>query len=417
MTHPTQWLLGITGGIAAYKTPELVRLFKKRGHNVRVVLSSGAKAFVTPLTLQAVSGHPVYSELLDTDFEAAMGHIELARWAQGILIAPLSANRLAALAHGFADDLLTTLCLASTAPIYVAPAMNQQMWQHPATQANLEILKQRGVTILGPDWGEQACGEIGFGRMLEPQAIIDQLFSDERTTASSLEGQRIVITAGPTREAIDPVRYLSNRSSGKMGLALAQAACALGAKVTFIHGPIQQVIPNNLQAISVVSANEMLGAVENHIEDADIFISAAAVADFRIKEPAAHKIKKGEVAQWELTLVKNPDILATVAKHAHRPFCVGFAAETEQPEHNAKQKLQEKNIDLIAVNDVSRSDIGFDTDENALTVISQNKTYSIAKASKYRIAQQLLEIISECYHAKNKTQNIKQQNRQRDPVT
>lgn len=406
MIPPTQWLLGITGGIAAYKTPELVRLFKKRGLDVRVVLSQGAKAFVTPLTLQAVSGHPVYSELLDTDFEAAMGHIELARWAQGILIAPLSANRLAALAQGFADDLLTTLCLASQAPIYVAPAMNQQMWHHPATQANLMILKQRGVTILGPDFGEQACGEVGFGRMLEPDAIIKQLFQ-ESTTASPLKGVRIVITAGPTREAIDPVRYLSNRSSGKMGLALAQAATQMGAIVTLIHGPLQQVVPANIESVSVTSANEMLIGVLQHIEAADIFISAAAVADFRVKEQATHKIKKGVDEEWQLTLVKNPDILATVAKHLHRPFCVGFAAETERPLEHAQQKLKDKEIDLIAVNDVSRSDIGFDTSENALTVISHNKTYSLAKASKYHIAQQLLEIISEYYHAKNQTKNFK----------
>lgn len=416
MTPPTQWLFGITGGIAAYKTPELVRLFKKRGLDVRVVLSQGAKAFVTPLTLQAVSGNPVYSELLDTDFEAAMGHIELARWAQGILIAPLSANRLAALAQGFADDLLTTLCLASKAPLYVAPAMNQQMWQHPATQANLKILKEQGVTILGPDWGEQACGEVGFGRMLEPLAIIEQLFQGDSTT-SLFKGVRMVITAGPTREAIDPVRYLSNRSSGKMGLALAQAATQMGAIVTLIHGPLQQAVPSNIESISVTSANEMLIGVLKHIDAADIFISAAAVADFRVKEQATHKIKKGVDEQWQLTLVKNPDILATVAKHLHRPFCVGFAAETERPLEHAQQKLKDKEIDLIAVNDVSRSDIGFDTDENALIVISHSKTYSLAKASKYHIAQQLLEIISEYYHAKNKTQNTQQQNRQRDPIT
>ncbi len=405
MTHRKQWLLGITGGIAAYKTPELVRLLKKRGLDVRVVLSQGAKAFVTPLTLQAVSANPVYSELLDVDFEAAMGHIELARWAEGILIAPLSANRLAALAHGFADDLLTTLCLATKAPVYVVPAMNQQMWQHPATQANLTILKARGVTILGPDWGEQACGEVGFGRMLEPFTIIEQLFSivPEKTHAPLLQGLNLLITAGPTREAIDPVRYISNRSSGKMGLALAEAALKLGAKVTLVHGPIHQPIPQGIEAITVTTANEMLESVNNQIEYTDIFISAAAVADFRVKEPASGKIKKGSDESLELTLIKNPDILAAVAARKNRPFCVGFAAETDFPEENAKQKLIHKKIDLIAVNDVSRQDIGFDTDDNALTVISHTTTHHVAKAPKYDIAVKLLEIISEYYHAKNKT--------------
>jgi len=403
MTQIKQWLLGITGGIAAYKTPELVRLLKKRGLDVRVVLSQGAKAFVTPLTLQAVSANPVCSELLDADFEAAMGHIELARWADGILIAPLSANRLASLAHGFADDLLTTLCLATTAPIFVAPAMNRQMWEHPATQANLAIVKARGITILGPDWGEQACGEVGFGRMLEPATIVEQLFSSSSPIASSpiLQGLRLLITAGPTREAIDPVRYISNRSSGKMGLALAMAAKELGAQVTLVHGPIHQTLPS-MKTIAVTSANEMLAAVEQHIEDADIFISAAAVADFRAKEQSPHKIKKGTDESWQVTLVKNPDILARVAARKNRPFCVGFAAETEFPEENAKQKLTHKKIDLIAVNDVSREDIGFDTDDNALTVISHNTTHQIAKASKYHVAIKLLEIISEYYHAKNK---------------
>lgn len=403
MIQAKRWLLGITGGIAAYKTPELVRLLKKRDMDVRVVLSQGAKAFVTPLTLQAVSAHPVYSELLDADFEAAMGHIELARWAQGVLIAPLSANRLAALAHGFADDLLTTLCLATTAPIYVAPAMNRQMWEHPATKANLETLKTRGVTILGPDWGEQACGEVGLGRMLEPAAIMEQLFAHSETMPAIFAGRRILITAGPTREAIDPVRYLSNRSSGKMGIALAQAAKSLGADVTLIHGPIQCDVPSNMKTIAVLSAQDMLNAVEAHIENADLFISAAAVADFRTNEIAPQKIKKGQANTWELSLIHNPDILAKVAARKNPPFCVGFAAETERSVENAKQKLIDKKIDLIAVNDVSRNDIGFDTEDNALTVISKTATHSLAKESKYQIALKLLHIINEYYHAKNKT--------------
>lgn len=403
MIQAKRWLLGITGGIAAYKTPELVRLLKKRDLDVRVVLSQGAKAFVTPLTLQAVSAHPVYSELLDADFEAAMGHIELARWAEGILIAPLSANRLAALAHGFADDLLTTLCLATTAPIYAAPAMNRQMWEHPATQANLAILKERGITMLGPDWGEQACGEVGLGRMLEPAAIVEQLFAKiEPATAAILNGKRILITAGPTREAIDPVRYISNRSSGKMGMALAEAAKSLGADVTLIHGPIQCAVPSNMKTIAVISAQDMLNAVDAEIANTDIFISAAAVADFRTQEMATQKMKKGQANTWELSLVQNPDILASVASRSHSPFCVGFAAETEHSLENAKQKLLNKKIDLIAVNDVSRQDIGFDTEDNALTVISSAATHQLAKEPKYQIALKLLHLINEYYHAKNK---------------
>ncbi len=404
MMNAKRWLVGISGGIAAYKTPELVRLLKKRNIDVRVVLSQGAKAFVTPLTLQAVSGHPVYSELLDADFEAAMGHIELARWAEGVLIAPLSANRLAALAQGFADDLLSTLCLATTAPLFVAPAMNRQMWEHPATQANLATLQARGVTVFGPDWGEQACGEVGYGRMLEPMAMIEQLFAEGLPESSlPLAGKRLLITAGPTQEAIDPVRYISNRSSGKMGLALATAALKLGAKVTFIHGPIQVALPKQLQSIAVVSAKQMQNAVESHIDQTDIFISAAAVADFHVAEIAEQKIKKNHEEKWQLTLVKNPDILALVAGKTHRPFCVGFAAETENANEYAKQKLVSKKIDLIAVNDVSRPDIGFDSNDNALTVISPHATHHLAKESKDQIAIKLLKIINEYYHAKNKT--------------
>ncbi len=288
MMKISRWILGITGGIAAYKTPELVRLLTKQGCEVKVVLSQGAKAFVTPMTLQAVSGNPVYSELLDTDFEAAMGHIELARWAQGILIAPLSANRLAALAHGMADDLLTTLCLATQAPLWVAPAMNQQMWHHPATQTNLGILQARGIQVLGPDWGEQACKEVGFGRMREPQAIVDNLLT---STNDDFQGKHILITAGPTREAIDPVRYLSNRSSGKMGFALAQAAVAMGAQVTLIAGPVSLATPTSVKRIDVVSAQEMYDAVMREVKGSDIFIGAAAVSDFMFKQFQIRKSK------------------------------------------------------------------------------------------------------------------------------
>ncbi len=392
-----KWILGISGGIAAYKTPELVRLLKKQGWEVRVVLSAGAKAFVTPMTLQAVSGEPVYSELFDADFEAAMGHIELARWATGIIIAPASANRIAALAHGMADDLLTTLCLATKAPIWVAPAMNQQMWHHSATQANIALLQQRGITILGPDWGEQACGDVGLGRMLEPAAIFDQL---NATHSPILKDKHIVITAGPTREAIDPVRYLSNKSSGKMGFALAQAAIAMGAKVTLISGPVSLATPTSAKRIDVVSAKEMYDAVITQTSACDIFISAAAVSDYRV-EMALQKIKKSAQDSMTLQLIQNPDILATVAKLKKRPFCVGFAAETENIENNARRKLNEKELDLIAVNDVSREDIGFDVNTNALTVIGQNVNHHISKNTKDQVAMQLLTIISECYHAKN----------------
>lgn len=405
----TKWLLGITGGIAAYKTPELIRLLKKQGAEIRVVLSQGAKAFVTPMTLQAVSGHPIYSELLDPDFEAAMGHIDLARWAEGILIAPLSANRMAALAHGYADDLLTTLCLATTAPIWVVPAMNQQMWHHPATQANLTILKDRGIVVIGPEWGEQACGEIGLGRMSEPQDIVDQLFpmyhSIDPQQITGLQGLHLLITAGPTREAIDPVRYLSNRSSGKMGFALAQAATTLGAKVTLISGPVSLATPYGVEREDVVSAEQMYEAVLKKSQSADIFISAAAVADFAPAALLPQKIKKRDAKALQLNLVPTKDILAKVATLPKRPFCVGFAAETEQVMVYAKKKFQEKHLDLIAVNDVSREDIGFEAGINELTVISQEKTFHIPKNTKYQIALKLLQIIRECYDAKNKTKN------------
>lgn len=396
------WLLGITGGIAAYKTPELIRLLKKQGDDVRVVISQGAKAFVTPMTLQAVSGHPVYSELLDSDFEAAMGHIELARWATGVIIAPLSANRLAALALGMADDLLTTLCLATNAPIWVVPAMNQKMWEHPATKEHIEILKSRGIHIIGPDIGEQACGEFGPGRMVEPREIIQQLFLDIPPEKYSLEGLNILVTAGPTREALDPVRYISNKSSGKMGFALATQAAALGAKVTLISGPVTLTAPPHINRIDVESAQDMLEAVLSLSLTVDIFISAAAVCDYRVEHIQAHKIKKDANQKIkQLTLIENPDILKMVASQSKKPFCVGFAAETEQFEANAKKKLKDKNIDLIAVNDVSHADIGFNVDDNELTVLSLEKTYHIPKDNKFQVAHKLLEIISECFYAKS----------------
>lgn len=400
------WIVGITGGIAAYKTPELIRLLIKQGANIRVVLSEGAEHFVTPLTLQALSGQSVYRHLFDEDFEAAMGHINLARWAEGILIAPLTANRLAALAHGMADDLLTTLCLASEAPLYVAPAMNRQMWEHPATIANMTILRERGVHILGPDWGEQACKEVGWGRLLEPQSIVDRLIASV-TGEENLKDLRLLISAGPTREPIDPIRYISNRSSGKMGYALAKAAKEKGAQVTLVTGPVNLPAPKAVKLIQVTTALEMQNAVLEEAQISDIFISTAAVADFRVEKTALNKIKKKDMqdAHWQLNLVPNEDILKQVSALKERPFCVGFAAETENEVACAKIKLQEKKLDMIALNNVSRSDIGFDVEENALQVFTPEKTYDIPKAPKSQIANILLDIIKENYDAKNKTKN------------
>jgi len=398
----TPWLLGITGGIAAYKTPDLVRLLKKSGKDVRVVLSHGALDFVTPLSLQAVSQNPVYSTLREADADAAMGHIALARWAKGILIAPLSANRLAALAQGMADDLLTTLCLASQAKLYVAPAMNQVMWHHPAVQQNIQLLQSRGATVLGPDWGEQACGDVGWGRMCAIESIVEQLPME--TVGVDLRGLHFVITAGPTREAIDPVRFLSNRSSGKMGFALAQVAAAWGATVTLISGPVTLDTPPGVRRIDVISAQEMCNAVMAALP-ADIFIGAAAVADFRPETYALHKIKKTAQGERVLCLVKNPDIISEVAKSNGRPFCVGFAAETEYAVHYAREKLRAKGLDMIALNEVNRDDIGFDVADNALTVLSNTQTIAIEKASKVAVARELLTIMYGQYYAKNKAKN------------
>lgn len=390
-----RWIVGITGGIAAYKTPELVRLLKKQGAEVRVVMSQGAQAFVTPLTLQAVSQQPVHTELLDPHAEAAMGHIELARWAEGIIIAPLSANRLATLALGMADDLLSTLCLATESPLFVAPAMNQKMWHHPATQQHIQTLRTRGVSILGPAEGEQACGEYGLGRMLEPEAIVQALMPSRL-----FEGVSMVITAGPTREFIDPIRFISNRSSGKMGFALASVAASMGAKVDLIAGPVHLPTPHGVARFDVQSAEEMAAVVQEKMLQADIFIGTAAVTDFRPEHTATQKIKKNE-HPWPSTWINTPDIIAMTAKQYPQKLVVGFAAETENGEEHAKQKLKNKQIDLIALNDVSRHDIGFESDDNALTILSQDKTYSIAKASKRQVATDLLRIMREYYDAKN----------------
>lgn len=405
-----KWILGITGGIAAYKTPMLVRLMKERGWQVRVVMSQGAEGFVTPLTLQAVSGEPVHRYLLDHDAEAGMGHISLARWADGIVIAPLSANRLAALALGMADDLLTTLCLATKAPLFVAPAMNQQMWHHPATQQHIATLKSRGITIVGPAFGEQACGDVGLGRMEEPEMIVQQCVSRAGSGENPgfLTGKTVLITAGPTQEYFDPVRYISNRSSGKMGFALAEAAVALGAKVILVTGPVHLKTPAQVTRLDVITAQEMHQAVLTHIDVVDVFISAAAVCDFRPETVLEQKLKKDHTG-LPTSFVPNPDILASIARRPHRPYCIGFAAETEQHLAHAQQKLITKNLDAIVVNDVSRDDIGFDADDNAVTVLTRATQIPIPKGSKIAIAQQCLQLlspfISESFYASHTVEN------------
>lgn len=394
----TNILLGITGGIAAYKTPDLVRKLKAKGANVRVVLTESAKAFVSSLSLQAVSGVPVSDNLLDPAAEAAMGHIELARWADILLIAPATANTIAKLSHGLADDLLTTLCLATTAPIYLAPAMNQQMWKAPATQQNLDILAQRDVQFIGPDKGDQACGDVGPGRMVEPTDIADVLA--ENQVPPIFKGKKIVITAGPTREHIDPVRYMSNHSSGKMGFALALAAQKMGAEVSLISGPVNIPSPAGIKQRRITTAEEMLNSVMEDISDCDIFIGCAAVADYKPAKAVDQKIKKSNI-ELTLTFVRNPDILASVAGLDECPFTVGFAAETQNVAQYAKDKLARKNLDMIAANDVSQKDIGFNSEENALIVYWQDGEKLLPKSSKNQIAVKLLETVAERYRIKN----------------
>ena len=393
-------LLGITGGIAAYKSIELVRLFKKAGAQVQVVLTQGAQAFVTPLTLQAVSGLAVRTSLLDPDAEAGMGHIELAKWADLILIAPASADFMARQAAGMADDLLTTLCLASEAPVMLAPAMNQAMWKHPATQANLATLLARGVQTVGPAAGEQACGDVGYGRMSEAVELfnaVEQHFHAQQTV-QRLAGQHWLITAGPTMEAIDPVRFISNHSSGKMGYALAQAALSLGAQVTLISGPVSLPAPHGATLIKVQSALDMLAACQasTQANKADVFIGAAAVADFRIKDIAQQKMKKhSDKNEMQLTLTKNTDIIATVVAQSMARCVVGFAAETQNVIAYAQDKLARKGLDLIIANDVSRTDIGFNQDHNQVTVVGKNAQWPLAKASKSALAKDLVSMIAD----------------------
>lgn len=391
-------LLGISGGIAAYKSADLVRRLKDRGAEVRVILTNAAAEFITPLTLQALSGHPVGQSLLDPAAEAAMGHIELAKWADLILVAPASADVIARISHGLANDLLTSCILASAAPLAIAPAMNQQMYQNIATQQNLATLKSRNIHIYGPAAGSQACGDVGPGRMLEPLQLVDAVINT-LSPPQDLAGVSIAITAGPTREAIDPVRYISNHSSGKMGFALAQAAAARGAKVTLISGPVQLATPTGVSRIDVVSAEQMceaaLAAATNH----DIFIGCAAVADFRMADVATQKLKKQAGSDTlTLQLVKNPDIIAQVAAlTSQRPFTVGFAAETENVAAYATQKLTQKNLDLICANDVSDPTLGFNSEQNAITVYSKDGSFPLGQHSKHDLAKALISLIFEHY--------------------
>ena len=390
-------VLGITGGIAAYKIPELVRRLKDQGADVRVVMTESAKAFITPLTLQAVSGNGVADSLLDTQAELAMGHIELAKWADLIIIAPATADIIARITAGIANDLLTTLCLATDAPIALAPAMNQQMWHAVATQANVATLNERGYHLWGPGSGEQACGDMGLGRMLEVSELVN--LSSDFFADKFLQDQHWVITAGPTREAIDPVRYISNHSSGKMGYAIAQAALRAGAKVTLISGPVAISPPIGCQLISVVSAEEMHDQALNYAKKCTTFVACAAVADYRVADIAEQKIKKTNDAM-RLELVKNKDIVADVASLTDKPFIIGFAAETQNVEQYARGKLMRKNLDLIAANDVAKSGQGFNSDNNALTLFSAIDKTEIPLANKQIIAKKLVSLINQHYLAK-----------------
>ncbi len=391
-------LLGVTGGVAAYKSPELVRRLTESGAAVRVVMTAAAQRFVGATTFQAVSGEPVRSDLWDDQAEAAMGHIELARWADVILVAPATANFMASLAAGLANDLLTTVCLASQAPVLVAPAMNQAMWSHPATQANRRVLEGRGVRLLGPAEGDQACGEIGPGRMLEPDDIVAELLrAPPRLVSQLLKGLTVTITAGPTREPIDPVRYITNRSSGRMGYALANAAREAGAQVILVSGPTALPTPAGVRRIDVETAQEMFTAVHRHIGSTDIFIGCAAVADYRPEAPAVEKLKRSE-SSMSLSLVRSADTLVSVAELDDGPFTVGFAAETEHLERHARLKLQAKKLDMIAANEVGRGK-GFDAQNNALLVLWPEGRAELARAPKPLLAQRLIDLIAQRYDA------------------
>ncbi|WP_166419673.1 bifunctional phosphopantothenoylcysteine decarboxylase/phosphopantothenate--cysteine ligase CoaBC [Pseudoalteromonas sp. Z1A8] len=382
-------VLGITGGIAAYKCAELVRRLKDSGCEVKVVMTESAKHFITPLTMQAVSGETVSDSLLDPSAEASMGHIEFAKWADLILVAPATCNIIAKMAAGIADDLLTTLLLATPAKVAVAPAMNQQMYAHAATQANLATLKARNVLIWGPGKGEQACGDVGAGRMLEPHELVALCIAKEQPQL--LAGKTITITAGPTREPLDPVRFISNHSSGKMGYALAEAALQLGAEVNLISGPVNIKAPTGVNLINIESAEQLLNESLIYAPQSDAFIGCAAVADYRAANIATQKMKK-QGDELTLTLTKNPDVIAAIANlKQNRPYTVGFAAETQNVESYAKGKLQNKNLDMICANDVSKSGLGFNSDHNALTLYWHNEQLELPTTSKTEIARKVIE--------------------------
>ncbi|BCL71504.1 coenzyme A biosynthesis bifunctional protein CoaBC [Vibrio nigripulchritudo] len=387
-------LLGISGGIAAYKCAELTRRLTERGATVQVVMTKAAKEFITPLTMQAVSGRPVSDSLLDPAAEASMGHIELAKWADLVLLAPATADLIARMAAGMGNDLLTTLVLATDAPIAVSPAMNQQMYANIATQTNIQTLADRGMHIWGPASGEQACGDVGKGRMLEPMQLVG--LCEEFFTPSELAGKTVVITAGPTREAIDPVRYISNHSSGKMGFAIADAAAKLGANVTLISGPVSLTTPAGVQRMNVDSAVEMHQAALEQAVKSDVFIGCAAVADYRPETVADQKIKKTDDSDsMTVTMVKNPDIIASVAQLSeNRPFTVGFAAETQDVETYARRKLSKKNLDMICANDVSISGLGFNSDSNALHLFWQDGDKILPTTSKTELGKALIKEIA-----------------------
>lgn len=401
-------LVGVTGGIAAYKSADLIRRLRDAGAETRAVMTRSAAEFITALTLQAVSGHPVHQELLDTAAEAGMGHIELARWADAVLVAPASANFIARLAQGRADDLLSAICLAAAVPVALAPAMNQQMWANAATRENVARLRARGIRVLGPAEGEQACGEVGPGRMLEPLALVEglaQLFE-----SGTLDGVGVLVTAGPTWEAIDPVRGISNRSSGKMGYAVAEAAAEAGARVILVSGPTHLADPPRVETVRVSSAQQMHDAVMARIEAARIFIGVAAVADYRPVAAAASKIKKS-AERLTLELVRTPDILGAVARRQPRIYSVGFAAETDEAEANARAKLAHKNVDLIALNKVGAPGLGFEADDNELLLVDRSTQVPLARAPKARLARALIQEIAIRYRAQSRTENPRQAHR------
>ena len=398
-------LVGISGGIAAYKSAELIRHFKKAGHNVRVCMTPGACEFITPLTLQALSGNPVHTALLNTEAEAGMGHIELARWADCVVIAPATADLLARLRAGMANDLLSTIVLATSAPIHLAPAMNQQMWAHPSTQENVSVLTQRH-TVHGPAAGEQACGDVGFGRMLEPQALFNAVLASQALSPSDvvpeanaekiLTGHRILITAGPTREPLDPLRYLTNRSSGKMGYAIAEAASDLGADVVLITGPTQLSVSASIKRVDVETAQEMLEAVTTEVVNCNVLIAAAAVADYRMKEISTVKMKK-KSADLQITLEQNPDVLATTSLANPDLFTVGFAAETNDVINYATSKLKKKALNLIVANQVGEHK-GFDVESNQVDILAANgEHFTLPEMNKKALAYEILTIICKFY--------------------